>query len=531
MRCWTPILALLSILALPGPALAWGPLTHAAHFHELEAGGMAPDDLALVRRHQGAFQLGANMPDIRQIARLHGKPRLTALARRIGWQDPRWVPLGIDTHSPFIALDLIRAARSLHASDPDRGPAVAFALGWLAHVTGDAVAQSTYTAKKMCEHGLPGMNTCEDLVEASADRRIIERGYVSEAGVGPFDVRTELHAASASVSPALVALVHGVISSPRWHSGISQADLTNLCEGYRIFLHYYTGRNVLSRAVGAASLVLDRVLGPINRLPPFGALIPDLLLARTYRDLPFAVVTGCAASTRIVAALDTGSLGSEPWLRWTTINLYALRFGGQQWYNRLAPGRHRNRDGLVVWDFAFRRAGSGERLDHGRPEVGEGAGVEAWIDLAAWQPVDHDIRVRVRRDIARWFDRDVTSVSQRIHLDRNAILGGERREVRVPLRFTRNRWRWGSRRRGRTQGFYVVTHLNAGRFRGPEWTTKDSRVTRRLHDDRTYDRWPFSLAIDPSHPTVHSARPGGYSLAGRGNVAVPRWIDRLPAGV
>ena len=524
--------ALVTVIVLAASAsgaLAWGPITHAAHLHETDSAELSADEQAAIRAEPAAFQLGSVMPDMRELAMVDQHAWLASLLRnQAGWAVPRYVAPGVSTHSLPFALDLVQTARSIPTSDPARARKLAFALGWLAHLAGDTVSQSTYTAKKMCECGLVANNSAETLVELSADRRLYTQGYRPEGHSKSHDVRAELLLATSSPQPDLITFLHGVLTSPRWNSSISFADLENNFAGFRQVVHAYCGHSALVVIARTLRWLVDGLLALVDLVPGAGWLIPDLLLASTYRDLPLYVAIGNGALGGLLSAAGPGAPRTDPWLGWTTINYYSLLFGAQQWYNRLSPGRQANRDGLVVHDFAFRRADTGQRIDLARPEIGEGPGVEVALDLGAWKPLDHEIRIVVRRDVARWFDRTVVSRNLNVRFTRKDLLSGVRTVETLPFSFGKKKYRWSHRWRSYTRGFYLEAYLNRpGFLRRESFSSKAATWTRWLQGDDTYRRFPFSLRIDPGAGALHSARAGSFGPTGEGNVPVPTHRDRL----
>ncbi|MDP7034626.1 MAG: hypothetical protein QF752_09060 [Planctomycetota bacterium] len=512
---------------LGGGAWAWGPLTHAAHLHETDSSQFSAAEWAAIQAAPDSFRLGTVMPDLRELANIDPDGWIGRVLSRGGVTLAKYVAPGISTHSVEFALDLVEAGRALPTSDSDRDSKLAFALGWLVHCVGDVIPQSTYTTKKMCQCGIPGMDSAEDLVEMSVDRLIYNHGYRSRRYGTHHPVRGQLEKATRTFKSHLAAFLHSVATSSRWNSRISLTDLEGNLDSYCQVVNWYSGNQTLQILDTVIHVLVDGILRVVNWVPGVGLLVPDLLLEVTYKDAPFYVQVGVEGASRMLAARDNATQSQEPWYRWTTINYHALLFGAQQWYNRLAVGRSANRDGLLIYDFAFRRPGSGARMDHAQSSIGEGQGVEAYFDMAAWRPVSHDIRLIVRRDIRRWFDKTVVRKTTRMRFSEQDILSGIRREVRVPFTFRKNQYRWSHRWRSYTRGFYVEAFLNRGFFFREEFSTKDTFLTRKIQGDRMYDRYPFSLRIVPGQKDLFTAHKGGFYEIGVGNVPVPKFLDRV----
>lgn len=139
------------------PAYAWGPATHAAHCRLLEAELAPPGNAdtrtaraaAVISAAPDAFALGCIYPDVRELS-----PAGHTLRRL--------------SHKHDFALALLDRART------DRE--TAFALGNLAHIAQDTVAQVFYVPRKMCQRRI-GCFRCAGLSHEEFIEGMVELYY------------------------------------------------------------------------------------------------------------------------------------------------------------------------------------------------------------------------------------------------------------------------------------------------------------------------------------------------------------------
>jgi hypothetical protein len=124
------IIAVISILALPGDALAWGPATHVFLSGSLLGGavtGLSPLLLRFLRRHRRDFYEGGVWADV-------------LVAKKHAFQADH-------CHSWQVGQSLLDRARQ------DRQQA--FALGYLCHLAADTVAHGHFVPRKLLLTRLP----------------------------------------------------------------------------------------------------------------------------------------------------------------------------------------------------------------------------------------------------------------------------------------------------------------------------------------------------------------------------------------
>jgi hypothetical protein len=503
-------------------ALAWGSATHAGSWWALcEDSNFPTHYKSIVSRHRNAYILGTILPDVRSLANVPDSSLVRALFRHYGISTT-YYRVDFSTHNLYLGLDLLRKAQT----DEQK----AFALGWLSHETCDCIAQCVYVPMKMNEYCSPFGKTSEDIIEAMIDYKIWVEGH---RGI---NICRELVRALETINSnnPLIRFLYGVVSDPHgyWKSRLSYGQFyhdVKLIKDLMLLVYrkspsglYIMANRKLWGLLSALNRARGRIKWPIIGLLSRGA----------YNDWYPNIAWGVDV---LQDFLEKGDAGSD-WREWCIINPHAIRFGGQQWYNWLCPTRDKNKSGLIVYDFSFMRkngSGSFERIDHASQHIGSGNGAWLYFNLCAWKPVNHSIKVAVRRDVDNWFDRTLkTSPAQRITFSRRDIRLGRRRTMRMNFRFRSNKWRWKPGRwpwqKVYTQGFYAQAFLNRDRYRQEEFCTKADWLQRLINKDSTYNKYPYSLDIVKKSRLWYACDKSGSIYQGTKNAAPPTFFQTRP---